>query len=68
MKNFENAIWFDDNVSRVHVLTIDHSGEVMICFTDRHMSMHFTMKPIDAEKFAANILAASITSQIKSAA
>lgn len=67
MKDFEKAIWFDDNVSRAQVFTLDHSGEVMISFTDRHASMSFTMKPIDAEKFAVNILAASMSSQIKSA-
>ena len=67
MKDFEKAIWFDDNVSRAQVLLMD-SGELLICFTDRYASMRFTMQPIDAEKFAGNILAASMTSQIKSAA
>jgi hypothetical protein len=68
MKNFENSIWFDDNVSRVQVLTMDHSGELLICFTDRHASMRFAMQPLDAELFASNILAAARSSQIKSAA
>lgn len=68
MKDFEKAIWFDDNVSRVQVLTMDHSGDLLICFTDRHASMSFTLQPIDAELFAANILAAARSSQIKSAA
>ena len=64
MKDFEKAIWFDDNVSRAQVLKMD-TGELLICFTDRHASMRFTMQPLDAEKFAGNILAASMTSQIK---
>ena len=67
MKDFEKAIWFDDNVSRAQVLLMD-SGELLICFTDRYASMRFTMKPIDAELFAANILAASMSAQTKKAA
>ena len=35
MKDFEKAIWFDDNVSRAQVLVMDN-GELLICFTDRH--------------------------------
>ena len=62
MKDFEKAIWFDDNVSRAQVLVMD-SGELLICFTDRHASMRFTLQPIDAELFAANILAASMSAQ-----
>lgn len=67
MKNFEKAIWFDDNVSRAQVLLMD-SGELLICFRDRHASMSFTLQPLDAELFAANILTAVRSSQIKSAA
>ena len=67
MKDFEKAIWFDDNVSRAQVLVMD-SGELLICFTDRYASMRFTMQPIDAELFAANILAASMSAQTKKAA
>ena len=67
MKDFEKAIWFDDNVSRVQVLVMD-SGELLICFTDRYASMRFTMQPLDAELFAANILAASMSAQTKKAA
>ena len=66
MKDFEKAIWFDDNVSRAQVLLMD-SGELLICFTDRYASMRFTMQPIDAELFAANILAASMSAQTKKA-
>ena len=68
MKEFEKAIWFDDNVSRVQVLTMDHSGDLLICFRDRHASMRFTLQPLDAELFAANILAASMSAQTKKAA
>lgn len=68
MKDFEKAIWFDDNVSRVQVLTMDHSGDLLICFRDRHASMTFTLQPLDAELFASNIIAAARSSQIKSAA
>ena len=67
MKDFEKAIWFDDNVSRAQVLVMD-SGELLICFTDRYASMRFTMQPLDAELFAANILAASMSAQTKKAA
>ena len=67
MKDFEKAIWFDDNVSRAQVLLMD-SGELLICFTDRHASMRFALQPIDAELFAANILAASMSAQTKKAA
>ena len=67
MKDFEKAIWFDDNVSRAQVLLMD-SGELLICFTDRYASMRFTMQPLDAELFAANILAASMSAQTKKAA
>ena len=67
MKDFEKAIWFDDNVSRAQVILMD-SGELLICFTDRYASMRFTMQPIDAELFAANILAASMSAQTKKAA
>ena len=67
MKDFEKAIWFDDNVSRVQVILMD-SGELLICFTDRYASMRFTMQPLDAELFAANILAASMSAQTKKAA
>ena len=67
MNDFEKAIWLDDNVSRAQVLVMD-SGELLICFTDRYASMRFTMQPIDAELFAANILAASMSAQTKKAA
>ena len=67
MKDFEKAIWFDDNVSRAQVILMD-SGELLICFTDRHASMRFALQPIDAELFAANILAASMSAQTKKAA
>jgi hypothetical protein len=67
MKDFEKVIWLDDNVSRAQVLQMD-SGELLICFTDRHASMRFTLQPLDAELFAANIMAAAMSSQIKSAA
>ena len=67
MKDFEKAIWFDDNVSRAQVLVMD-SGELLICFTDLHASMRFTLQPIDAELFAANILAASMSAQTQKAA
>ena len=67
MKDFEKAIWFDDNVSRAQVILMD-SGELLICFTDRHASMRFTLQPLDAELFAANILAASMSAQTKKAA
>ena len=67
MKDFEKAIWFDDNVSRAQVLLMDN-GELLICFTDRHASMRFTMNQLDAEFFAANILAAITSAQIKDAA
>lgn len=67
MKEFEKAIWLDDNVSRAQVLLMD-SGELLICFTDRQASMRFTLQPLDAELFAANILTAARSSQIKSAA
>ena len=67
MSDFEKAIWFNDNVSRAQVLLMDR-GELMICFTDHHASMRFTMQPLDAELFAANILAAVRSSQIKSSA
>ena len=64
MKDFEKSIWFDDNVSRTQVILMD-SGELLICFTDRHASMRFALQPIDAELFAANILAASMSAQTK---
>ena len=67
MKEFEKAIWLDDNVSRAQVLLMG-SGELLICFTDRHASMRFAMQPLDAELFASNILAAARSSQITSAA
>ena len=67
MKDFEKAIWFEDDVSRVQVLLMD-SGTLLICFTDRHASMRFTLQPLDAELFAANILAASMSAQTKKAA
>ena len=67
MKDFEKAIWLDDNVSRAQVLLMD-SGELLICFTDRHASMRFTMNQPDAELLAANILAAITSAQIKAAA
>jgi len=38
---------------------------LLICFTSGYSSGHFRINPIDAEKLAANILAGSITSQIK---
>lgn len=67
MKDFEKAIWFDDNVSRAQVILMD-SGELLICFTDRYASMRFALQPLDAELFAANILAASMSAQTKKAA
>lgn len=67
MKNFEDAIWYEDNVSRAQVLRMD-DGDLLICFTSKYSSCHFRINPIDVEKLAANILAASMTSQLKSAA
>lgn len=64
MKNFEQAIWYEDNVSRAQVLRMD-DGDLLICFTSGYSSGHFRINPIDAEKLAANILAGSMTSQIK---
>jgi hypothetical protein len=67
MKYFEKAIWLDDNVSRAQVLVMDN-GELLICFTDLHASMRFTLQPLDAELFALNIMDAVRSSKIKSAA
>ena len=67
MKNFEQAIWYEDNVSLAQVLRMD-DGDLLICFTSGYSSGHFRINPIYAEKLAANILAASMTSQLKSAA
>ena len=67
MKDFEKAIWFDDNVSRAQVLLMD-SGELLICFTDQYSSQRFSISQNDGELLASNILTAIRAAQIGKAA